>query len=158
MDIFLSNESYQLLLAFSERQTLSDEELETWPESCLDQLLDYKMVETNIIGYTDGLSPVFEDFHITEFGKGYAAAKVFQDKLYDSVSRMAQSAEDIAKEARNQSSAAQSQAKSAIEQVDLAKADAAQAQKTSRKADIQSIISLIIAGLAMVAAWVAIFR
>lgn len=157
MDIFLSNESYQLLLTFSERQTLSDEELKTWPEDCIDQLLNYGMIEADIIDYTD-VAPVFGDYHITEFGKGYAAAKVFQDKLYDSVSRMAQSAEDIAKEARNQSAAAQSQAESAVEQVDLAKADTAQAKKDSKKANIRSIISLIIAGLAMVAAWVAIFR
>ncbi|MCD8149115.1 MAG: hypothetical protein LUE92_06025 [Clostridiales bacterium] len=72
----LSNESIALLRAFMENTSLSPEQLEGYPDACLDQLSDAGFVESHVIDLDmsprDIIAvPIYSDFVITETGKAY---------------------------------------------------------------------------------------
>ena len=66
-NIFLSNESYETL------QKLANSSVDTsstaFSDSCINQLLEYGLIENHVIDYdltTDVATPVFSEYSVTE--------------------------------------------------------------------------------------------
>ena len=71
-NMYLSKESLALLRRFE--RGLSESEIKSSEESCLEQLLSFGFIESHIVDYDisiDMVSPVFSEYQITESGKAY---------------------------------------------------------------------------------------
>lgn len=115
-DIFLSQESYDILQQFNARSSIPDESLRKYPESCIQQLCDYGLIESHIKDYDESnhFSPVCSDYAITELGKGYLLGRKNDEEFLSSVKSMAESAskqalhaEEIAASSKKQSETAE---------------------------------------------------
>ena len=80
-NIFLSNESYETL------QKLANSSVDTsstaFSDSCINQLLEYGLIENHVIDYdltTDVATPVFSEYSVTEKGIGYLSVRQTQEE------------------------------------------------------------------------------
>lgn len=67
----ISNESFKTLKVFYQKNSLSEEELSDIPEKQIDALLSNNFIASDFLGYSDGLTPKYSDYHITDSGKTY---------------------------------------------------------------------------------------
>ncbi len=116
-NILLSNESYNLLKEFysGNNPDLSCPDFQ--PQ--IDQLVEQGLIESKVIDYDiseNFVRPVWSEYQITEFGKGFIVCHEADAELVRSISEIAASA----------------------------KAQAASALKKSRKASVAGIISLAV--------------
>lgn len=139
-DILLSNEAYEILKQFAVSSPLSDSDVSAFPKRCLDQLSEYKLIDSLITG-SDPNSPFFRptafEFFITEKGLGYLASRQSGQDQYDLLKSMADSA-------KRQAQSAEQQAALAIQNAEEAKKAARKARNRAIFSDIIAIISLIV--------------
>lgn len=159
-DIILSNESFQILQQFSLCNTISHKKLEEFPTSCVEQLCDYKLIESHIVGYDigAGVVPKFSDYSISELGKGYLAGRKSAAEFQSTVKSMADSAFRQAESAKDQADSLSAQVNILEKQLELAKQEADSANRTSEISKRISILSLLVSMSAVVVAVLQLFH
>ena len=139
-DILLSNEAYEILKQFAESSSLSDSDVSAFPEQCLGQLCEYKLIDSRITDFdltSSYLKPTAFEFFITEKGLGYLSSRQSGQDQYDLLKSMADSA-------KRQAQSAEQQAALAIQNAEEAKKAARKARNRAFFSDIIAIISLIV--------------
>lgn len=115
-NIFLSQESYDVLQHFYAQSCVSKETLRKYSDSCIQQLSSYGLIESHIKDYDESnhFAPVYSDYSITELGKGYLLGRKNDEEFLASVKSMSESAskqalhaEEIAASAKKQSETAE---------------------------------------------------
>lgn len=144
-DILLSDEAYEILKQFAAAPSLPDSVVNKFSEQCLNQLCEYKLINSRITDY-DLNSPYFKptasEFFITEKGLGYLSTRQNSQKQYDLSKSMADSA-------NRQAISAEQQAALAIQNAERAKKDARIAHIHAVISDILAIIAIIISIIAL---------
>ena len=143
-NIFLSNESYETL------QKLANSSVDTsstaFSDSCINQLLEYGLIENHVIDYdltTDVATPVFSEYSVTEKGIGSLSVRQTQEENISMFKSMVASVEK--------------QAEASKKQADLAQAAAEHAEAEAKIARRDALFSKILAILAIIVALAAPF-
>lgn len=132
--IMLSDESLEILKYIADQPNSSISEFSSFPQKCLLQLLEYKLLRK-----TYGKNfPEISTLVVTELGKGYLYGKQRDEEFQQSVKEIADSAVKTADSADELAKASEKTAKSAENIADSA-------ARTANKADIKSWISIGIA-------------
>lgn len=67
----ISKETFETLKIFYKKNSLTQEELSDIPEKHFNALLDAGFVTNEFLGYPDGRTAKYSDYHITDTGKAY---------------------------------------------------------------------------------------
>lgn len=123
-NIFLSNESYETLQKLA---SSSDIPNNIFSDSCIDQLLEYGLIESHVIDYeltSNVINPVFSDYSVTEKGIGYLTMRQTQEENINMFKSMVASAEKQADASKKQADLAQAAADHAEAEAKIARRDA----------------------------------
>ena len=136
-DILLSKESYDILLQFNACASISDEKLEKFSDSCIQQLISYGLIESHIRDYDmrGKVTAIFSEYAITELGKGYLLGRKSNEEFQAYVKSMSESASQ--------------QALSAKEIAGASKKQSETAEYVAHKADVKGWIAIFISLVAL---------
>lgn len=137
----LSDEAYEILKFFSSKSSVPNEQIGQFPDNCIEQLLNYKLIGCRIVDYDTSVEyplPTASEYFITELGKGCLTMRRNEDETFRSL-------KSIADSAKEQSKAAKIQAVLALKAAADAQKDAKRAKRESFIAKIFSVISIIVA-------------
>lgn len=138
-NIFLSNESYETLQKLS-NSSLADASNNIFSDSCINQLLEYGLIENHVIDYdltSDVINPVYSDYSITEKGIGYLSVRQTQEENINMFKSMVTSVEKQADASKKQADLAQTAAEHAEIEAKIARRDA-------RFSKILAILAIIV--------------
>lgn len=138
-NIFLSNESYETLQKLS-NPSLADASNNIFSDSCINQLLEYGLIENHVIDYdltSDVINPVYSDYSITEKGIGYLSVRQTQEENINMFKSMVTSVEKQADASKKQADLAQTAAEHAEIEAKIARRDA-------RFSKILAILAIIV--------------
>lgn len=142
-NIFLSDETYNLLKEFEYKSPIPSSDLNQYPASSIDQLCKYGLIKYRTTSYDFSGSchiPKYSECLITEKGKGYLIKRQHEQSTFETLKSMAESAEEQAKSAKIQ-------AELAIQSAERAEQNAKKAQRDAIFSKILAILSLIVAFL-----------
>lgn len=135
-NIFLSNESYETLQKLASSSNISNN---IFSDSCIDQLLEYGLIESHVIDYeltSNVINPVFSDYSVTEKGIGYLTMRQTQEENINMFKSMVASAEKQADASKKQADLAQA--------ADHAEAEAKIARRDALFSKILAILAIIV--------------
>lgn len=135
-DILLSDTAYSILKQFSLSPSIPLEKIQEFPESCIDQLLSFKLIECHITDYdtsSEWIIPKLSDYSITELGHGYLSGRKSTEENDASLNALVSSAISQAESAKNIAEASLLQAESS--------------KKAAKKSNIGSLVALLFSGM-----------